>query len=324
MRFTLALLLIPGALLLVGCGALGINVHYGNEHPCADTSSPPARAATASDLHVVTWNLHGTPEHGPRDARFARIADEVLRRAPDLVAFQEVWFQVDAKLLAERLSETYAQISPSEKGWGTFLFGHRPGGLLSFVRKSSAWSVAQPAALHEFTEHAPAWRLFNEGDGAAGKGFERYTLQRDEQRLTIVVTHMQSPYPGRPYTEIRAAQFEELDAGATEPGNRNPVLLLGDLNTPPGELSGFSKGRWADLTQWLQDQCHCASNLDPVVAPDGTESSVPGNWIDYVLLKRPTGTASLAVADARLIRSTGVDCPFSDHQGVEMFLRVKP
>lgn len=83
------------AALLSGCGS----IYWGSEFPCASPISESSTFSLQSDLQILTWNLHGTPEHGPREGRFKRIAVEVLRRQPDIVLFQEVWFKDDANVL---------------------------------------------------------------------------------------------------------------------------------------------------------------------------------------------------------------------------------
>jgi Endonuclease/Exonuclease/phosphatase family len=145
----LALLLPALALLCPGpCHA----IHWGAEPVCEpSTPSAPAQPpATRPDgvLHALSWNLHGAPSAGPMDARVGRVAAEILRRGPDVVLLQEIWFADDAQRLADALAGAYLRVADDPQVSDTLLFrviGLRRGGLLAFVARDSPWRPVGPS-----------------------------------------------------------------------------------------------------------------------------------------------------------------------------------
>lgn len=206
------------------------------------------------------------------------------------------------------------------------LVGHRRGGLLSFVRAGSRWRVDARARFQQFQTFAPKLRL-NELDGIAGKGFERFDVVDNvsDTQLRMVNTHLQSQYDDRSYKNIRNAQLQQIEATLKMASSTvvNPnIILAGDFNSTPSEMRKFLGKRWTDLTATLRNECDCSSSLDFIEQEDGKQLSLEGEWIDYVLVDG--GANFIDQSKANLVRSTTVDCPYSDHQGIQIQLRLKP
>jgi endonuclease/exonuclease/phosphatase family metal-dependent hydrolase len=309
-------------LIVLACAASGCaSLHWGTEYPCSDSSSPAvAPGLPKGDLHVISWNLHGTPEHGLREDRFRRVARALLERGPDLILLQEVWFKGDAAFLESELSRRYNRIADDPQvGEGPLatLIGRRQGGLLAFMRKDSAWKRPTNSRFLQFEAGAPAYRVL-ELDGVSAKGVQMFYLSQPELQVVVFNTHLQSPYgEDRKYEEERRAQVKELEGAiATYQAagdGRTVRLVFGDFNTVPEELFKFFKGSWTELSEQTRKTCNCqGTHLNPV-GKDRSKAE-EGKWIDYALT--PAGT-DVRIAHTELVRSGSIDCPFSDHYGLD-------
>jgi endonuclease/exonuclease/phosphatase family metal-dependent hydrolase len=308
---------------LAGCSA----VHWGEERACA----VPAGAAQASaagewmqpDLHIVSWNVHGTPYNGRMQARIERIAAQLAQRRPDVILLQEVWFEGDALLLEAALREHYDRVADDpavRRGFLSLLMGLRSGGLLAFVRKDSGWLPSgRHSIFHAYRAQGPAWRL-SEGDGLALKGVQRLELHNEGAQVAIFHTHLQAQYgKDRRYADVRSTQLEELER-IVELRAAPVSLAAGDFNTAPlGEdlpLYAQMLKSWDDLTSKLRSECDCNGTRLGAVHPEDVAEVA---WVDYALARR---AAPVKVVHSELIRSSGLDCPFSDHYGIELQLAL--
>lgn len=320
--------------LLSGCAS----VHLGAEIPCDElqkpsTAQPPN--TNESQLRVITWNLHGIPLAGDIRARLRRVASELSSRGSDLLLLQEVWFDGDAQELEAALSDTYKRVPDDPKvssGIMNFIGGFRNGGLLALVKKDSAWTFnAEASVFSEYKLAAPKRRFLNEGDGISGKGIQRFVLsiKNSPRKVQIFNTHLQSQYGvGRRYVQIRKAQIDELTKLADSENDANQELVtqlvFGDFNTFPTERALYKKltEKWSDLTSHKREECNCGTSLDvDEDLQDGTPIAIEAEWIDFALARRDT---NVKVVDAWRIPSSDskIDCPFSDHYGLELLLRI--
>src|SRR5205823_11640910 len=88
------------------------SVHLGGRVACAlarEITAPLPRPALPA-LHLISWNLHGTPLVAPMSERLARVSQVVLAHRPDLLLLQEVWFRGDADRLREALTAAFDAI----------------------------------------------------------------------------------------------------------------------------------------------------------------------------------------------------------------------
>jgi endonuclease/exonuclease/phosphatase family metal-dependent hydrolase len=272
------------------------------------------------DLQIVSWNVHGTPFNGPMQARIGRIGAQLEQRQPDLIVLQEVWFEGDARLLEEALRKNYeayealAEDRGNAPGLLNVLFGLRSGGLLAFVRRDSGWAAS--ASFRAYGAQGPAWRVF-EGDGLGVKGVQTLELRKRGNEVTIFHTHLQAQYgEERRYEEVRTGQLAELE-GLVQRRAAPAALALGDFNTAPlGRdeplYASILKG-WDDLTSELRAKCNCGGTR--LHGADDSPRATEAAWVDYALARR---AAPVRVVHAELIRSSGIDCPFSDHHGIEL------
>ncbi|MBI1814611.1 MAG: endonuclease/exonuclease/phosphatase family protein [Deltaproteobacteria bacterium] len=264
-------------------------------------------------LRLVTWNLHGPPFAPRRRARMGAAAMEIARRAPDLALLQEVWFPGDAAYLVDQLRSDYDSIDVPAGA----LLG-RKGGLLAFLRRSSPWSTERRVARFEEFGAAASRLIFWQGDGLGAKGIQIIELRhRDSsQRLFVLHTHLQAQYGEYRYEEIRHAQIAQLSEVAAGLDSAVPVLAAGDLNTMPEETVLYAQitGPWGDLTQKLRQRCGRGTVLH-------NEAVKENEWLDYVLAHH--SPAWRFTAEVEAIRNTGVDDPFSDHDGLDAAIAIR-
>jgi endonuclease/exonuclease/phosphatase family metal-dependent hydrolase len=297
---------IAAALAIQSCSSIEV------EQGCGEPA-PLSRPAPDGNVRLVSWNVHALPFDATRHQRLDNIAGEIARRSPDLVLLQEVWLEDDAARLACRLNADYERVPDAGAVKG--LFGHRRGGLLAFVRRSSAWQVQGQASFEEYTASAPWYRL-EELDGIAGKGFQGFTVSDGMRRVAVVNTHLQAQYPtrGNPYEAERLQQIRQLLAHAGKDHGAQALLVAGDFNVREEERAHYAAlaGGFADLTADYRRACGCGTFVDR----SGSESW----WIDYVFARRADG-GPVATRLER-IRNRGRDDPFSDHHGLSVDWRL--
>src|SRR5208283_3582479 len=149
-------------------------------------------------LKVLSWNLHGLAWPLSKDpgGRMDRISAKMRELSPEIALLQEVWFGSLVDRLTLALQPDWIPIRIERRSGGP------RGGLLAFVSASAGWRARAAAEFHAFSASAPVWKVW-EGDGLGGKGILTVELERGEQRICVVNTHLQSQYPGIDYADIR-------------------------------------------------------------------------------------------------------------------------
>jgi endonuclease/exonuclease/phosphatase family metal-dependent hydrolase len=307
---------------LIDCHA----IHWGEQAACTPPpSTAPSRAPVAQSgivLHALSWNLHGAPSAGPMDARLGRVAGEILRRHPDLVLLQEAWFADDARQLQDALSGHYLRVADDPDVSDSSLSrltGLRRGGLLAFVARGSAWRPEGPSRFERFRAGPPWWRsLLAQGDGLAEKGMQSFTLVHPGMRIAVANTHLQARYAAdtaavRHDAEIRARQVAQLLHDIAPAPAVAVTLLFGDFNVHPDEGPYRQLTQdWVDLTRGLQCPT-CATRL--------SHSGRSGGWVDYVFAR--VGPGIRLDPHMTMITNAAVDCPYSDHHGLELRVGIE-
>jgi endonuclease/exonuclease/phosphatase family metal-dependent hydrolase len=181
--------------------------------------SGASRPAEQSLLRVATYNIHGAKGlDGKRD--LGRVGD-VIRDA-EVLALQEVhegWCRKNqARVLAKRhgLACLYA---PTRQRW---FRAHRGNALLSRFR-ITAWR-REPLPHH--------------GGGRRFRNFTVATVDFGGRALSILFTHLHT----------RAGREQQLQQVLDHFRTLSPAVLLGDLNTTPGDplLTAFLAAGQAD------------------------------------------------------------------------------
>jgi endonuclease/exonuclease/phosphatase family metal-dependent hydrolase len=261
-------------------------------------------------LKVLSWNLHGLAWPLSKDpgGRMDRVSAKVRELSPDIVLLQEVWLGSHVDRLVLALQPDWTPIFVKRRS-------HFPrGGLLMFVRASKGWRAISVPEFHAFADSAPAWKIW-EGDGLGGKGVLTVALERGEQRICAVNTHLQSQYSGSTYSEVREAQLIELGKVVSNFHASVPAIVAGDFNTDAREsLYSHIGALGTDLTSEARQLTNCGTTANP---RDGRPE-----WIDYIVaanLQPWTVSATL-----ELIANESADVPYSDHSGLFCTVRLTP
>ncbi len=224
-------------------------------------------------LKVLSWNLHGLAWPLSKDpgGRMDRVSAKMRELSPEVALLQEVWLgsQVDRLTLA--LQPDWIPICIKRRSGGP------RGGLLAFVSASAGWRARAAPEFHAFAASAPAWKVW-EGDGLGGKGILTVELERGEQRICAVNTHLQSQYPGSDYAEVREAQLIELREIVSHFHASLPAIVAGDFNTDSREsLYSLVAALGTDLTAERASYATAERLRTPMTnAPNGlTTSSLP-------------------------------------------------
>lgn len=153
------------------------------------------------DLSVVTVNAWGLPSPIARDrpGRMPRIASWLDEQGFDVAGLQEVW-RGAVRLFPIRLA-------------------------LVDDRADSGLALRTPHAIDGLTLHT--FRSERGIDAWKAKGVLLADVLKDDQPVTVAVTHLQSG-GGPRNAAVRAAQVDEILSAVER--SEQPVVLLGDFN----------------------------------------------------------------------------------------------
>jgi endonuclease/exonuclease/phosphatase family metal-dependent hydrolase len=259
-------------------------------------------------LKVLSWNLHGMAWPLSKDpgGRMDRVSAKMRELSPDVALFQEVWLRSQVDRLSLALRPDWIPVSIKRRGVGP------RGGLLAFVSAAAGWRPRAAPRFHAFAKSAPAWRVW-EGDGLGGKGILTVELERGEQSICAVNTHLQAQYRGIDFAEVRQAQLIELREIVSHSHPSMPAIVAGDLNTDSHEpLYSLVAALGTDLTAEARELCNRGTTADPL---DGRPE-----WIDYIVAAN--SHAWTVSANLEVIANQRADVPYSDHSGLFCTLRL--
>jgi len=177
-------------------------------------------------LRVVGWNTWGVPYRDDHEALRSAGAEALAALAPDVVALQEVWAEDDAQAFAEVLDAAglvhevhHASDAPLGRGSSGLMVASR------FPIRSSRFTPFRSGAL-------PWWPW--PPDWYATKGILEVVVDTPEGPLRVMNTHLHAAYDSGKHEAERLGQTLEL-VRALEPTTL-PTVVLGDVNSEPGEL----------------------------------------------------------------------------------------
>ena len=271
-------------------------------------ASPRRFAMLDIRFKVLSWNLHGLawPLSIDSGGRMDRVSAKIRELSPELVLLQEVWLGSLVDRLTRALKPDWIPICVNRRG------GRPSGGLLAFVSASAGWRARTAPQFHAFVASAPVWKIW-EGDGLGGKGVLTVELERDEQRICAVNTHLQSQYPGIDYAVVREAQLIELGEVVSRLDESVPAIVAGDLNTNSSEsLYSLVAALGVDLTSATRDLSDRGTTA--------TSNHERPEWIDYIVAAN--SHAWTVSANLELIENQRADVPYSDHSGLFCTLKL--
>ena len=113
----------------------------------------------------------------------------------------------------------------------------------------------------------PPARLYGktwQGDGIGGKGILAVELERGEQRIFAINTHLQSQYPGSNYADVREAQLIEVREFVSNSYSSLPAIVAGDFNTDSREsLYSHVTALGTDLTEDARQKSNVGTTANP-------------------------------------------------------------
>jgi sphingomyelin phosphodiesterase 2 len=252
----------------------------------------PARASRF--LRVLTYNVNGIPFVTQNwDLKRKAIGRRLREGGYDLIALQEAWRDPDARELAEASGLPYA--TRYERGFGVGT------GLLILSR----YPILEQHE-REFTLRPSALRWM-QGESVANKGVLMVRVEAPGGPLDVYTAHPVAAYSDAKYGTLRWTQLFELAEAIGDWSKDRPYLLLGDLNTAPGD-EGY--GFLRDLLG-LEDAC-----LEHGKDTCGVTNIEDGARIDHVLAPRGPGRfATARTAFKGNIPDTSI--AYSDHLAIE-------
>jgi endonuclease/exonuclease/phosphatase family metal-dependent hydrolase len=244
-------------------------------------------------LRVVTFNAWDLPVvSSDRAARIERMGLAVAALSPDVVAFQELWVDDDAKKVMSDLARgglVYTQRFPSGlAGSGLHIASRFPISESTFLPYTLGGKPQKP------------WH----GDWYGSKGIGRITVETPIGPIEFADTHLHATYDDSgEYVPVQIAQALEAAEFLQAAGDR-PLVLGGDLNadssSPPFRILASRAGL-------------------------GSIARAPG--IDWILFRSGT-SVGMRVVESREVLDTPFDAGdgrlvnLSDHHGVLAVLEL--
>ena len=249
-----------------------------------------ANMATAATIKVLSFNVAGIPVvHEKWPARRAEIARQLRDADYDIIGLQEMWPDKDAMALFHESGYPFYARYPSLGGTGLMILSRHP---IMEIRERP-FSCFPPAA----------WTVY-QGETLSTKGVLMARVRTPSGELDVYDTHLVADYPTLDYSAVRTAQVFELAETIAGLSGGRPHIVLGDLNTGPGDAEYEA----ARKILGLSDACrtgemeHC---------PDHAR----GTRIDHVLYS--PGLKALGRGRLPYDLPPGIGpTPLSDHPGI--------
>lgn len=258
-------------------------------------------ASTAQEplppLKVLTFNVAGIPViHPGWPRRRKAIAESLKSSSYDLVALQEIWLNADARLLAR------------DSGF-PFHYRSNPDGIIGDGLLFLSRYPILDTGIRTFRCYPPGWHKAYQGENVANKGVVLVRVETPRGPLDVYNTHLVADYPSSIYSSVRQAQVFELYEFVQENSSGKPFLILGDINSGPGEAG------YRALTGLLNlgDACS-ASGRDTCPSSHAKE----GKRIDHILF--PAGKEFPVSAKPVFTGTLPGGQAYSDHAGISATL----
>jgi len=284
------------AVAIHGCSAL-------RESPETDLSKsgqlakPPPPLKAPLELKIVTfniWDLH--PFGTARAERMRAIGKKLAGLAPDLIGFQEAFYEGDRAIIMEELGP--AGLSHSKY----FHSGTVGSGLFVVSRFPIEESFFRP-----YSQRGKFYKPWH-GDWWAGKGvcLARAKLPDGMGHVDFFNTHAHANYGTGEYDDVILDNLRECAAFVNEAATRaSPALMAGDfnaqLNSPPGRAL-------------VQD-----AKLTPLILQD--------TGIDHIFFQENAGCDCVVLKSEPITGSVdngGKKIGLSDHPGFISTIRLSP
>lgn len=261
-------------------------------------------------MKILTLNIWGVHNAQHRSERIAAIAEEVKRLNPDVICFQEVYWENNRKDLISRLEQQW----PHYHHFASALIG---SGLLTMSR----YPIVE-AAFHRFRMGGKPERL-EHGDYYVGKGIGLARIAVEGKNLDVYNIHPHAQYEMNNDNEYavynetslyEAVRFINAQSGA------NPLAFCGDFNTRPDQ-AGYQI--LLGLGHFLDSYKALHGKHEVTFAANNPYVKEPDQILDYVLL-RGIGIKQIDLVCTESLNNGAL--AYSDHYGLlaELDFEQKP
>ena len=290
-----------------------------------------------TSLRLLTLNIWGAPYAQHRRERFSRIAQEIVRLAPDVVALQEAYIGHERRIIMDAVAEAF----PYQRYFPSGLLG---SGLLTLSRYPVIEASFERFDFGGNPEDLP------HGDFYAGKGISHCRIDAAGTLIDLFNCHPHAQYSGplrandAVFTHLNLRQAADFIASHRD---SHPIFLLGDLNTRPSDIgyriitdtTGLRDAfdRAQQPTAHLPDATpHADDNSMTGAADDGRwytfsainpySNSEPDQTLDYILFQSGMETI-VTVQQVSLVMNRLLDqgeaLAYSDHLGLMATFELK-
>ncbi|KAL1487053.1 hypothetical protein MTO96_008357 [Rhipicephalus appendiculatus] len=276
------------------------------------------------EVRVLTlncWGIVGISKH--RVERMTAIANYLATTEYDFVFLQEVWSQEDFKRIRKKAKHNLP--------YGHYFFSGVLGSGVCLLSKSPIIDTG----LLKYNLNGYAHKIFH-GDWFGGKVVGLCKVRHRGLNINLYITHLHAEYNRNydTYLSHRICQSFELSQYVKHTSATcDLAILAGDFNTepldPPYNIIIYN----SDLVDAFVDQekynresmCVGATcgHPDNKYTTSYEKSSCPtGKRIDYVMYKVGRGVTVTTKSCMTLKLKTPSGLPFSDHEPVEVVMRV--
>ena len=186
----------------------------------------PADSGREETLRVLTFNTWMVPLRGDRASLPTRVARAVAALDVDVVGFQEVWRESDARALSQTLTKVGYRWTQWRAADG------------AVPLSSPGLMIASRHPLRDATfssyDAGDLPLVLWQPDWLSNKGFLAADVVTPAGTIRFFTTHAQADYPSHDYICVRTHQMVQLARAVRDV--QLPVVVAGDVNVRRGEL----------------------------------------------------------------------------------------
>jgi len=234
---------------------------------------PPTPLSEPITINVVTFNIWDIfPMGTARAGRMQAIGRKFVELKPDLIGFQEAFYEGDRSILLNQLKKAglvYSQY---------FRSGFMGSGLLVVSR-----FPIEEVFFRRFSARGKFYKVWH-GDWWAGKGIGlvRVRLPGNNGHLDFFNTHAHADYGNDEYKNVILSNLKECAVFINENSTKiSPAICTGDFNSRLGSIQNKTLVQDAKLLRlmaidsaidhiWGQENSRCGFNVLETVPIQGT------------------------------------------------------
>lgn len=283
--------------------------------------------AQAHEFKLLSWNVFMIPKpiNFSKQVERTRLISQKLQDTDhDIILFQEAFRAGFKEMIAREFKEKYPyQASLNRR-------------LTAKTVLNSGLYIASKYPIEVLGHHYFTKSIHADQFSSKGVLLVELTLP-NEKKVQIATTHVQA-WDDKKAVEVRALQFKEIrDFLDSHKKTGVPQILGGDLNVdslldPENMFKSYLKDREYSGTLNILNM-----NSGPVVGDVGYTSGFkticykqpgknePLKLLDHILVDENDSGIEITerkVVEFKDIMKTGIECPLSDHHGIEAIIRI--